>query len=262
MTGFFSNGRLLSIIENYLKNFFSLERMTKPLYLEDSYLKSCTALVTGVQGNVILLDQTIFYPVGGGQACDTGTLLANNEVYQVISAQKVSGEVYHQVDREGLGVGDQVMCTLNWDRRHRLMRSHTAAHLLSGLLHQKASVQITGNQLEPEKSRMDFSMDNFAPAVMEQLFTEANQLIRKNIPVNVHVLTKEQALDDPTLFKLANKDYIAHLTDVRVVEIVGIDKQADGGTHVKSLGEIGKIFLQKIDNKGKNNRRVYFVVNP
>ena len=236
--------------------------MVKMLYLEDSYLKTCAALVTGVQGTIILLDQTIFYPMGGGQACDTGTLLANGEVYRVISAQKVSGEIYHQVDREGLGVGDHVTCTLDWDRRYRLMRSHTAAHLLSGLLHHKAQVQITGNQLEPDKSRMDFSMEQYTPELMAQIFTEANHLIRKHIPVNVYTLTKEQALADPTLFKLANKEYIEHLQDVRVVDIEGIDKQADGGTHVKSLGEIGKIFLQKMDNKGKNNRRVYFAVNP
>src|SRR3989338_4044485 len=136
--------------------------MTKQLYLEDSYLKICTALVSAVQGTVITLDQTIFYPIGGGQACDTGTLLANGEVYRVISVQKVSGEVYHQVDREGLGVGDQVTCTIDWDRRHRLMRSHTAAHLLSGLLSTKTGAQITGNQLEPDKSRMDFQLEHYS----------------------------------------------------------------------------------------------------
>ncbi|MBI1973073.1 alanyl-tRNA editing protein [Candidatus Woesearchaeota archaeon] len=236
--------------------------MTKAIYLEDSYLKSCTATVTGVQGTVILLDQTIFYPTGGGQACDTGTLLANGEVYRVTSVQKVSGALYHQVDRDGLGIGDQVTCTLDWDRRHRLMRSHTAAHLLSGLLHQKTKASITGNQLEPDKSRMDFSLAEYSPAVIDTLFHEANQLIKQNIPVKVYTLTKEQALVDEALFKLANKEYVEHLQDVRVVEIEGVDKQADGGTHVKSLGEIGKIFLQKIDNKGKNNRRVYFTVNP
>lgn len=236
--------------------------MTKQLYLEDSYLKTCTALVTAVQGNIIMLDQTIFYPIGGGQACDTGTLLANGEVYRVISVQKMSEQIYHQVDREGLGVGDLVTCTLDWDRRHRLMRSHTAAHLLSGLLSTKTGAQITGNQLEPDKSRMDFTLDTYSPETLQQLFVEANSLIRKDAPVKVYTLTKEQALLDQTLFKLANKEYVEHLTDVRVVEIEGIDKQADGGTHVKSLEEIGKIFLQKIDNKGKNNRRVYFAVNP
>ncbi len=236
--------------------------MTKQLYLEDSYLKTCTASVTAVQGTVITLDQTIFYPVGGGQACDTGTLLANGEVYRVISVQKVSGEIYHQVDREGLGVGDQVTCTIDWDRRHRLMRSHTAAHLLSGLLSQKTGAQITGNQLEPDKSRMDFNLEHYSPETLQQLFVEANALIKKDAPVNVYTLTKDQALAYQTLFKLANKEYIEHLQDVRVVEITGIDKQADGGTHVKSLKEIGKIFLQKIDNKGKSNRRVYFTINP
>src|SRR3989344_2505553 len=144
--------------------------MTKQLYLEDSYLKTCVALVTAVQGNIITLDQTIFYPIGGGQACDTGTLLANGEVYRVISVQKMSGQIYHQVDREGLGVGDRVTCTIDWDRRHRLMRSHTAAHLLSGLMSKNMGAQITGNQLEPEKSRMDFSLDAYAPETLQQLF--------------------------------------------------------------------------------------------
>lgn len=236
--------------------------MTKLLCLEDSYLKTCTALVTAVQGNIITLDQTVFYPVGGGQACDTGTLLANGEVYRVVSVQKMSGEAYHQVDREGLGVGDHVTCTLDWDRRYKLMRSHTAAHLLSGLLSKKSGAQITGNQLEVEKSRMDFQLEAYSQDLITQLIIEANTLIKKDIPVQVYTLTKEEALADPTLFKLANKDYVAHLTTVRVVDIVDIDKQADGGTHVKSLGEVGRIALQKIDNKGKNNRRVYFTLSP
>jgi len=236
--------------------------MTKQLYLEDSYLKICTALVSAVQGTVITLDQTIFYPIGGGQACDTGTLLANGEVYKVISVQKVSGEIYHQVDREGLDIGDQVTCTLNWDRRHRLMRSHTAAHLLSGLLSKHLGAQITGNQLEPEKSRMDFSLETYSPEQFTIIFREANKLVKENVSVKVSLLTKEQALEDPTLFKLANKEYIAHLQDVRVVDIVGVDRQADGGTHVKSLGEVGLLVMGKIDNKGKNNRRIYFSVSP
>ncbi len=236
--------------------------MTKQLYLENSYLKEGLALITAVQGTVITLDQTIFYPTGGGQACDTGALLANGQVYKVISVQKVSGEIYHQVDREGLDVGDQVTCTLNWDRRHRLMRSHTAAHLLSGLLSKHLGAQITGNQLEPEKSRMDFNLDSYNPEVFSKLFSDANKLIQEDIPVSVYTLSKEQATQDPTLFKLANKEYIEHLQDVRVVDITGVDKQADGGTHVKSLGEIGLLVMGKLDNKGKNNRRIYFSVSP
>lgn len=236
--------------------------MTQQLYLEDSYLKTCTASVAAVQGTVITLDKTIFYPVGGGQACDTGTLLANGTIYKVISVQKVSGALYHQVDREGLGVGDQVTCTLNWDRRHRLMRSHTAAHLLSGLMSKQLGAQITGNQLEPDKSRMDFSLESYSPEQFTAIFREANKLIKDNVPVQVTTLTKEQALQDTTLFKLANKEYIKHLQDVRVVDIVGVDRQADGGTHVKSLGEIGLLVMGKIDNKGKNNRRIYFSVSP
>lgn len=236
--------------------------MTKLLYLEDSYLKTCTATVTGVQGNVILLDQTIFYPAGGGQACDTGTLLVDGQVYRVISVQKVSGEVYHQIDREGLDMGDVVSCALDWDRRYRLMRSHTAAHLLSGLLNQRTNAQITGNQLDIDKSRMDFNLDAYTPELLTTLIAEANALIKKNTSVHVYTLTKEQALLDDSLFKLANKEYIEHLQDVRVVEIEGIDKQADGGTHVKTLREIGRIVLQKIDNKGKNNRRIYFTLTP
>src|SRR3989344_6271041 len=168
--------------------------MTKQLYLEDSYLKICTALVSAVQGTVITLNQTIFYPIGGGQACDTGTLLANGEVYKVISVQKVSGAIYHQVDREGLDVGDQVTCALNWDRRHRLMRSHTAAHLLSGLLSKQLGAQITGNQLETDKSRMDFSLESYTPEAFTNIFREANKLIKENIPVKVSTLTKEEAL--------------------------------------------------------------------
>jgi misacylated tRNA(Ala) deacylase len=235
--------------------------MAKALYLEDSYLKECDSLVVSIKDErFVVLDQTIFYPKGGGQPWDTGKMVKENEEYNVAYVGKFSGEISHEVDHLGLKVGDKVHCLLDWKRRYKLMRSHTAAHVFASLLCTGAGVLVTGNQLEEDKVRFDFSLEKFDREILEDYIGKANQLFAQDIPVKWYELPREEALKIPGVIKMAEA-FPPDIPRLRVVEIVGVDKQADGGTHVKNLKEVGQITLLKTENKGKSNRRVYFTLS-
>jgi Ser-tRNA(Ala) deacylase AlaX len=232
--------------------------MIKSLYLEDSYLKECDATVLSVNdGKYIVLNQTIFYPKGGGQPHDLGKIMHGNSIYNVINVGKFKGGISHEMDKIGLSKGDKVHCILNWKRRYRLMRSHTAAHTLAAILEKETGALITGNQLEEDKVRFDFSLENFNREIFQIYIDKANELFKKDIPVKWYEIPREEAMKIPGIVKLA-KVLPPNIPLLRIVEIQGIDKQADGGTHVKNLKEVGAIKIMKAENKGKNNRRVYF----
>jgi misacylated tRNA(Ala) deacylase len=232
--------------------------MTKALYLVDSYLKESEATVVSVKdGKYVVLDKTVFYAKGGGQPHDTGEILREKEVYNVVYVGKFSGEISHEVDHVGLQQGDKVRCVLNWERRYKLMRSHTAAHVLAALLNKGTGALITGNQLEEDRVRFDFSLETFDRPLLETYLTKANNLFGTDVAVKWYELPREEALKIPGVIKMAEA-FPPDLPVLRIVEIVGVDRQADGGTHVKNLKEIGKVELIKTENKGKNNRRIYF----
>lgn len=233
--------------------------MTELLYLDDSYCKEAEAHVVEVNGVFVVLDRSIFYPEGGGQASDTGTISCNGQNYAVVYAKKMSSNVSLQVENEGLKAGDTVHCTIEWSRRYKLMRAHTAAHLLSAVFSQEAGAKITGNQLGVEKSRIDFSLDSFDKSLVLQYVAKANEIIRQNLPVTVSSMSREEVLCDPSLVKLAGA-IPPTLPTLRIVSIGEYDRQADGGTHVRSLSEVGRIELLSVENKGAQNRRVYFDV--
>lgn len=233
-------------------------QMTKALYLEDSYLRECDATVVSVkEGKFIVLDQSIFYPKGGGQPWDTGKIARDNDIFNVVYVGKFSGEISHEVDRLGLQEGDEVHCILNWKRRYRLMRSHTAAHVFASLLCKETGALITGNQLAEDKIRFDFSLEEYSRELLERYIDKTNQLLGRDIPVKWYELPKEEAMKIPGVVKMAEA-LPPDIPNLRIVEIAGVDKQADGGTHVENLKEVGHIKLLKTENKGKNNRRVYF----
>ncbi len=232
--------------------------MTRALYLNDSYLRECDAHVVSVKnGKYIVLDQTVFYPKGGGQPWDTGKMVKDNEVYNVVYVGKFSGEISHEVDRADLKEGDRVHCVLNWKRRYKLMRSHTAAHTLASILCRETGALITGNQIEEDKVRFDFNLKEYSREILERYIEKANKLLGKDIPVKWYEIPREEALKIPHVSKMAKASF-PNVPKLRIVEIVGVDKQADGGTHVKNLKEVGQIELLKTENKGKDNRRVYF----
>lgn len=234
--------------------------MTNILYLNDSYKKEAEATITAVSGEnnqFIILDQTIFYPVSGGQAHDTGTITHEGKTHNVLFVRKTEQGVSHQIEPQGLQAGDKVHLQIDWQRRYTLMRYHTAIHVLSAVIYQETGALTTGNELDVDGARLDVGLDNFTKEQAEAFIQKANAALKQDLTVSTYVLTKEEALADPSLFKLEKKDYIEKLHDVRIVQIGDIDKQADGGTHVRSTREVGTIVLLKTENKGKGRKRMY-----
>jgi len=231
--------------------------MTRKLFWEDAYLEEFDATITSVDGNQVVLDQTAFHPRGGGLVGDSGTL-GGVKVLDTIKGAKDS--IVHLLEpTSALAVGSPVHGVIDWDRRHRIMRMHTSAHLLSAIFHKETGALITGNQIEPDKSRIDFSLDDFDRERMLVYCNQANEAIEKNPPVKTYFMKREEALQIPGITKLASV-MPPDVKDLRIVEIEGYDLQADGGVHVKSLGEIVKIEPLKFENKGKSNRRLYFTI--
>ncbi len=232
-----------------------------PVYLSDSYAKECAAKVVEMpEPKKAVLDINLFYPRGGGQPSDRGSLFsASGSEFRVLNVEKKEGKIVHELDREGLKAGDSVNCTLDWKRRHALMRMHTAAHILAGMFSLETGALITGNQLEEDKSRFDFSLGNFDRAKFDEIVQKANEKIAQNIELKIYSLPREEAMKIPGIVKLANA-LPPGISVLRIVEIPGADVQADGGTHVKNTSEIGKIELLKLENKGAANKRIYFVL--
>jgi len=233
--------------------------MVNALYMDDSYLKEFDSRVKTANGKYIVLDNTAFFPNGGGVEFDTGALIrkSDNKEFKVVFVGKFNGEISHEISEEGLKDGDAVHGKLDWDRRYLLMRYHTSAHVVSGIFNREYNLLMTGNQLTTEKARIDMNMETMDLEIIKEGFRKANELIQKDLPVKIFYKTMEEAKKDPTLFKLAI-GFPHDLKELRIVDIVGFDAQADGGCHVKSLKEIGKIEFIEAVNKGKTNRRIYY----
>ena len=231
--------------------------MTRKLFWEDAYVREFDATVSSVDGNQVVLDQTAFNPRGGGLVGDLGTL----DGVRVLDTIKASADsIAHVLEgTHSLAAGNTVHGALDWNRRHRIMRMHTSAHLLSAIFNKETGALITGNQIEPDKSRIDFSLDDFDREKMLVYCSQANEAIAKNPPVKTYFMKREEALEIPGITKLASV-MPPDVKDLRIVEIEGYDLQADGGVHVKNLGEVGKIEPLKFENKGKSNRRMYFAI--
>jgi Ser-tRNA(Ala) deacylase AlaX len=233
--------------------------MTELLYMNDCYVKEFSATVTTMEGNLVELDRTAFYPTGGGVLCDVGKIVKDRDEFLVMNVLKKEGKVWHEVASDVLRVGDKVVGKVDWDRRYKLMRMHTAAHLLSGVFFHEGKILITGNQIGVEESRMDFNMENFDRVAIDEYCRKANELIQKDMPIKIYFMKREEALKNPGMVKLAEV-LPPNVPELRIVDIVGFDRQPDGGCHVASLKEIGEIVLQKLENKGKNNRRLYYIL--
>ncbi len=231
--------------------------MTKTIFLEDCYSKELDAEVVSVEGSKVELDRSIFCYQGGGQLADNGTITRNSEEYKVADVRKENGKIMNYLDREGLKAGDNVHCKLDWKRRYALMRGHTAMHVLAAIVHKRTGALISGGQIELDKCRIDFSLDEFDREKVAEYIAEANEAVKRNQPVKMYFMKREEALKIPGMVKLATA-LPPQVDMLRIVEIGDIDTQADGGTHVANTSEIGQIEAIKVENKGKNNRRIHF----
>ena len=227
--------------------------MTELLYLRDAYATDFQATVTGVRDDAIALDATLFYPTGGGQPHDTGVLSG----LPVVEVRKEGADVWHRVEGGPLpDVGATVQGSVDWDRRHRLMRTHTALHVLCGVIWNEWHVPVTGGNMEPLSARMDFEFDPVPEGFAARIEELVNAELAADRPITVDFLPRDTAVQDEDLIRTKVSLIPESVTEIRVVDIVGLDKQADGGTHVRSTAEVGRLKVLKLENKGKGNKRV------
>lgn len=234
--------------------------MTRTVFYEDSYLKVLDATVTRIEGDSVVLDQTIFYPTGGGQPGDTGTFARpDGRELQVIDTRKSrdSAEILHQLDTpdHGLTVGDRVHTRIDWQRRYRHMRMHTSMHVLGSLI----PVPVTGGAVGAEKSRLDFDLGDHQ-IDKDDLTERMNQLISEAHPVLFESITDRELDENPGLVRTMSVQPPRGAGTIRMVRIQDVDYQPCGGTHLNNISEIGRVRVSKIENKGKRNRRVHLVL--
>lgn len=227
--------------------------MVEELFRQDAYLKSCEATVVAVDDRGIRLDRTVFYPTGGGQPGDRGTLtLPDGTSLSITDTVKADGDIAH-VPAPGMPmpeVGSTVTGVLDWARRYRHMRMHTALHVMSAVI----KGDVTGGQVAADKSRLDFNLGGEVPA-KEHVTAEVNRLIALDSSVTPRWITDEELAARPELVKTMSVRPPSGAGRVRLLEIDGVDLQACGGTHVAHTGEIGRVECVKVENKGKMNRR-------
>ena len=236
---------------------------TELRYLDDAYQRSVRSEVTAVDGQRVALDRTVFYPTGGGQPHDTGVLRGPAGEARVVDVRKQGHDVWHTLEGSVPAVGDEVEGEIDWERRHRLMRTHTALHVLCGVIWNEWGVPVTGGNMEPLTARMDFELD----PTPEGFGSRVEQLVAAEIaadrPIEVSTIPRDRAVLDEALIRTKVSLVPESVANIRVVDIVGLDKQADGGTHVRSTAEVGGVRVVKTESKGKGNKRVRIeVVDP
>ncbi len=231
---------------------------TKLLYHQNSYMFECTAKVVAVEGDEVALDATVFFPGGGGQMPDHGTISWHNRQNEgnVIALNKRDDVVWHTLDCLPPPVGTEVVGTIDWDFRYHMMRTHTALHILCGIIFREFGVQVTGGQMYPDRARMDFAMDDLSKERIAYIEEKINEAVKADYPIRIYTLPREKAFTIPDLIRTKINLLPPEIEEVRIVEIVGLDLQADGGTHVHHTKEVGGIKITKTENKGKINKRL------
>jgi misacylated tRNA(Ala) deacylase len=236
--------------------------MTEGLYLRDAYLRNFSATVVRSSPGEIGLSATAFYPTGGGQPCDTGTLSGpDGRVVRVVDVTKSPTGILHRIEGDPFPVGTPVEGRVDWDRRYTHMRYHTGLHILSGVVYHRFRAAITGGQIYEDRARMDLSLPELNAALAEEVVADMRRVVAEDRPIHVRFLSRDEAQRDPSLVRVAAQ-LMPDVSEVRLIDIEGFDVQADGGTHVRSTGEVGDIRLQRIENKGARNKRLYLELGP
>lgn len=234
--------------------------MTEPLYHTDAYLKEFDATITAVDGNKIALDRTAFYPGGGGQPNDLGTITQGDQSWNVIKVSKQGADIWHELDRDAPPIGSVVHGVIDWDRRYQLMRTHTAMHILCGVIFRDYGASVTGGNMEPLKGRMDFEFETMRQEFVKTIEEKINVEVANARPTHVKILPRDEAFQIPDLIRTKISLLPPGIPEVRTVEIDGLDLQADGGTHVANTSEVGRIRVVDYKSKGKINKRIEVAV--
>lgn len=232
--------------------------MTELIYQTDSYRKEFNAVVVNIfpAENAVTLDRTAFYPGGGGQPNDSGTLNGS----PVLKVRKAGEDILHIIEGELPQIGTKVDGVLNWDRRFKLMRTHSALHVLCGTVFRDYGALVTGGDMEPLKGRMDFEFERLEKELVAVIEASANREVRVGRDIRVQILPRDEAFKIPDLLRTKINLLPEGIQQVRTVEIIGLDLQADGGTHVSNTAEIGKIHVTDYKSKGAINKRLYIEV--
>ncbi len=241
--------------------------MTEELFLKDAYLEEFEARVIKLAGREVVLDRTAFYPGGGGQPADKGTLRVGPVRAAVVDARRekggAGGDVVHVLDTAIPETVREVNGALDWERRYAHMRYHTALHVLSGVIFRAFGAKVTGGQMRAGRARMDFSFPGeWTASVVGEIERLVNEALDEGRPVRVYEISREEALTNPDLIRTQVNLVPERVRTIRVVEVEGIDAQADGGTHVANTREVGSLEITGHKSKGRQNKRVEFVLTP
>jgi len=235
--------------------------MTKKLYLNDAELRSFEAVVTNVDDSRIELDQTAFYATSGGQPHDTGHLLWDSGAASVIDVRTVNQRIWHTLAGPMPVKGTRISGEVDEERRRQMMRTHTAMHILCGVMWKKWKRVVTGGNMDALSGRMDFEMDEMSTDFGTEIEYLCNEEIAADRPIEVSFLAREDAILDRDLIRTKVNLVPESVKEIRIVDIVGLDKQADGGTHVSSTSQVGRMEVVKTESKGKGFKRIRFLVH-
>ncbi len=230
--------------------------MTELMYQTDSYVREFEAVVTGVEGNAVALNRTAFYPGGGGQPNDVGRLSVGGMTWQVLKVRKQGDAVWHELDGEPPAAEAQARGVLDWERRYKLMRTHTALHILCGVVFRDYGALVTGGNMEPGGARMDFEFERMQKELVAEIEGKVNAEVVAAREVRVKILPRQVAFQIPDLIRTKINLLPEGIVEVRTVEILGLDLQADGGTHVANTREVGHVRVVDYKSKGRINKRI------
>ena len=235
--------------------------MTDPIFHHDAYVRMFDARVTASDGDSVTLDRTAFFPGGGGQPCDVGILACESGIERrVVGVRRRDGDIWHELDGSAPDVGEAAMGTLNWTHRHQLMRTHTALHVLCGIIWRDFGAYVTGGNMTPLAARMDFELERMSADFAERVEELANTEVALAREISVRFLPRDEALAHPDLIRTKINLLPEGISEVRVVDIAGLDVQADGGTHVADTSEVGRIRVVGHESKGRINKRLRIAV--
>jgi misacylated tRNA(Ala) deacylase len=239
--------------------------MTELLFQTDSYKREFEATIIAVdeENGGVVLDKTAFYTGGGGQPSDSGMITVGNEIFQVERIKRIEGQYVHILERkEDLPKdGEKIIGVIDWDKRYQLMRTHTAMHILCGVIFRDYDASVTGGNMEPLKGRMDFEFETMRQELVTEIEKGINKEVEASREIKIKILPREEAFQIPDLIRTKINLLPESIKEVRVVEIEGLDIQADGGTHVRNTSEVGTLKVVDYKSKGKINKRIYLQID-